>query len=127
MTTELEIIVEYQRRRIDDLQGERARLGEQLDRLGEQVDRLQGLLEREQVLRQQAQGQLDRLAERLTLPAPELDVVAVHRRVRAEIEREIKPVLLAVVQALERSRTGLRPKGPRKRVRSRVPWGPRAQ
>ncbi len=60
MTTELEIIVEYQRRRIDDLQGERARLGEQLDRLGEQVDRLQGLLEREQVLRQQAQGQLDR-------------------------------------------------------------------
>ncbi|MEE9220602.1 MAG: hypothetical protein V3U34_03605 [candidate division NC10 bacterium] len=75
MTTELEIIVEYQRRRIDDLQGERARLGEQLDRLGEQVDRLQGLLEREQVLRQQAQGQLDRLAERLTLPAPELDVV----------------------------------------------------
>ncbi len=32
-------------------------------------------IEREQVLRQQAQGQLDRLAERLTLPAPELDVV----------------------------------------------------
>ncbi len=40
-------------------------------RLNDRLDRLMQMLEREQVLRQQMQGQIERLTDRLALPSPE--------------------------------------------------------
>ncbi len=76
---------------------------------GRLMDRIETLLQiqgREQVLRQQLQNQVDRIDERikLTPPAEKLEaetLEAVRREARAGVTEEIKPVLMAILDALE--------------------------
>ncbi len=86
---------------------------QRLSRANEQLfDRIETFLqiqEREQVLRQQLQNQLDRLTERLGLPTRAVNQVAEPDRGSAErdtgdkVTEEIKPVLVAILEVLERS------------------------
>lgn len=86
---------------------------QRLSRANEQLfDRIETFLqiqEREQVLRQQLQNQVDRLTERLGLPTPAVNQVAEPDRGSAErhtgdkVTEEIKPVLVAILDVLERS------------------------
>lgn len=86
---------------------------QRLSRANEQLfDRIETFLqiqEREQVLRQQLQNQLDRLTERLGLPMPAVNQVAEPDRGSAErhtgdkVTEKIKPVLVAILEVLERS------------------------
>lgn len=86
---------------------------QRLSRANEQLfDRIETFLqiqEREQVLRQQLQNQLDRLTERLGLPTPAVNQVAEpdrgsdERHTGDKVTEEIKPVLVAILEVLERS------------------------
>jgi hypothetical protein len=71
--------------------------------LHQRLDELMSYQEREQVLRQQMQGTVDRLTDRLSLPAPAaVDNDAIRREARAEIETALKPVLVEILEALSR-------------------------
>ncbi|HSR71648.1 MAG TPA: hypothetical protein VLL72_04645 [Kiloniellales bacterium] len=83
----------------------------ELERLAQEnlrlMDRIESFLElqhREQVLRQQLQNQVDRLTANLERTAePALDRSAVLEEARIGVTEEVKPVLLAIVELLERS------------------------
>ncbi|MHA1600584.1 MAG: hypothetical protein ACTSW2_07140 [Alphaproteobacteria bacterium] len=69
------------------------------------MGRIETLLQiqgREQVLRQQLQNQVDRIDERMKLAPPAGTLDAVRREARAGVTEEIKPVLMAILDALER-------------------------
>ncbi len=92
---------------------------QRLSRANEQLfDRIETFLhiqEREQVLRQQLQNQLDRLTERLGLPNPAVDQAIdtapesgptpepAERHAGDKVTEEIKPLLVAILEVLERS------------------------
>lgn len=83
----------------------------ELERLAQEnlrlMDRIESFLElqhREQVLRQQLQNQVDRLTANLERTVePALDRSAVREEARIGVTEEVKPVLLAIVELLERS------------------------
>jgi hypothetical protein len=92
----LNAVVELQRAELDRLLRDNGWLHQRLDEL-------MTFQEREQVLRQQMQGTVDRLTDRLTLPAPSsVDSEAIRREARAEIETALKPVLVEILEALAR-------------------------
>jgi len=69
------------------------------------MDRIETLLQiqgREQILRQQMQNQVDRIGEQIKLAPPTEALEAVRREARAGVTEEIKPVLMAILDALER-------------------------
>jgi len=66
-------------------------------RLNDRVDRLVKMLEREQVLRQQMQGQIEQLTDRLALPAPEAQNSGVASRLE-DTEQQFGLLKRAVVQ-----------------------------
>lgn len=66
-------------------------------RLNDRLDRLVRMLEREQVLRQQMQGQIERLTDRLALPSPEGGGSDVASRLE-DTERQFGLLKRAVVQ-----------------------------
>ena len=66
-------------------------------RLNDRLDRLVTMLEREQVLRQQMQGQIEQLTERLALPAPEDQESEVVSRLE-DTEQQFGLLKRAVVQ-----------------------------
>jgi len=81
----------------------------ELDRLvrdnGKLMDRIETLLQiqsREQILRQQLQNQADRISEQMKVPVPTAALEAVRREARAGVTEELKPVLMAILDALER-------------------------
>ncbi len=87
----------------------------ELDRLvrdnGRLMDRIETLLQiqgREQVLRQQLQSQVDRIAEQMKHPVPTATLEAMRQETRKGVTEEIKPVLMAILDVLERftSKTG---------------------
>ena len=85
------------------------RLSRANEQLFGRIETFLQIQEREQVLRQQLQNQLDRLTERLGLPTPAVNQVAEPDRGSAErhtgdkVKEEIKPVLVAILDVLERS------------------------
>ena len=81
----------------------------ELERLAQDNEQLMGRIEtllqiqgREQVLRQQLQNQVDRIAEQKEFSPPTETLEAVRREARAGVTEEIKPVLMAILDALER-------------------------
>ncbi len=72
------------------------------ERLMDRIETLLQIQSREQVLRQQLQNQADRIGEQMKLPVPAATLEAVHREARAGVTKEIKPVLMAILDALER-------------------------
>ena len=72
------------------------------ERLMDRIETLLQIQSREQVLRQQLQNQADRIGEQMKLPVPTATLEAVQREARAGVTKEIKPVLMAILDALER-------------------------
>ncbi len=104
----LNVLVNQQSAEIQRL----ARANEQLfDRIGAFLQ----IQEREQVLRQQLQNQIDRLTERLGLPNPAVDQAIdtapepgptpepAERHTADRVTEEIKPVLMAMLEVIERA------------------------
>ncbi len=85
----LEVVIAYQKRRIDDLQAERKRLNDLL------LQHIR-LLEREVLWRENMQLKLERLLDDVAAEAgPEDD-----RLTRAEVEADLKPALSDILQSL---------------------------
>jgi hypothetical protein len=74
------------------------RLALEHERLMERIDTLLQNQERELVLRQHLQNQV----EHIKLSPPNVDLDTVRREARAGVTEELKPVLLAILDALER-------------------------
>ena len=102
-----EVVIAYQKRRIEDLQAERKRLN------GLLTQHL-NLLERETAWREGLQGQLDHLLARIESASPELDKVeapltagslsvAAVEEARAELENQLKPALSKILEALAKA------------------------
>jgi hypothetical protein len=72
------------------------------ERLMDRIETLLQIQSREQVLRQQLQNQVDRIGEQIDLATPRQTLEAVRREARAGVTEEIKPVLMAILDALER-------------------------
>lgn len=78
------------------------RLARDNQRLMDRIETFLQLQEREQVLRQQLQSQVDRLNERLDRTPAEADREAVRRAARETMNADLKPILLALLDVLER-------------------------
>jgi hypothetical protein len=72
------------------------------ERLMDRIETLLQIQSREQVLRQQLQNQADRIGEQMKLPISPSTLDAVRKEARAGVTEEIKPVLMAILDALER-------------------------
>lgn len=86
------------------------RLSQLNERLMDRVETLLQIQEREQVLRQQLQNQVDRLSERADLPAP-AQVSAPVSDAPSPAD-DLKPLLLTIVDLLERTLPRARPADP---------------
>lgn len=78
------------------------RLVKDNERLMDRIETLLQIQGREQILRQQMQNQVDRIGEQMKLAPPAEALDAVRREARAGVTEEIKPVLMAILDALER-------------------------
>lgn len=78
------------------------RLARDNQRLMDRIETFLQLQEREQVLRQQLQSQVDRLSERLNRAPAEADREALRREARETVNADLKPILLALLDLLER-------------------------
>jgi len=78
------------------------RLAQDNRRLMDRIETLLQIQGREQVLRQQLQNQVERIGEHMKLSPPAETLEAVRREARAGVAEEIKPVLMAILDALER-------------------------
>ena len=74
------------------------RLARNNERLMNRIDTLLQIQEREQVLRKQLQNQFEQIKHL----SPGADLEAVRREARTGVTEELKPVLLAILEALER-------------------------
>lgn len=79
------------------------RLARENERLSDQIDKLLELQEREQTLRHQLQGHLDHLEADKYLPNDSVDRDTIRQEARNDITGEVKPVLTAILELLERS------------------------
>ena len=79
------------------------RLAFENERLMDRLETFFGLHENDQRLRQDLQGQIQRLNERAEACAPAQDTDAIRREVRESMIEEIKPVLIAILELLEHS------------------------
>ena len=80
------------------------RLAFENERLMDRLETFFGLHENDQRLRQDLQEQLRRLNERAEACAPARDADAIRREVRESMIKEIKPVMIAILELLEHSR-----------------------
>jgi hypothetical protein len=87
---------------VQQQQAELERLIEDNKRLMDRIETLLQIQGREQVLRQQLQNQVEHIGERMKLSPPVETLEAVRREARAGVTEEIKPVLMAILDALER-------------------------
>ena len=81
--------------------GEVARLSAENARLLDRIETFLQIQQREQVLRQQLQSQVERLSERAGFPAT--GQKSFEKSVRDEVTEDIKPVLLAILDLIERA------------------------
>ncbi len=82
---------------------EMERLAFENERLMDRLETFFGLHENDQRLRQDLQEQIQHLNERAEACAPAQDADAIRREVRESMIEEIKPVLIAILELLERS------------------------
>ncbi len=82
---------------------EMERLAVENERLTERLETFFGLHENDQRLRQDLQEQIQHLNERAEACAPAQDADAIRREVRESMIEEIKPVMVAILELLERS------------------------
>ncbi len=82
----------------------------QLERLAAENERLMARLEaffrvheHEQKLRQQLERQIEHLSQRVAAPQPACDLGEIRREARESVTAEIKPVLVTMVDLLERT------------------------
>ena len=78
------------------------RLTRDNERLMDRIETLLQIQEREQVLRQQLQNQIERINEQLKHSAAAANLEVVRSEARAGMTEELKPVLMAILDALER-------------------------
>ena len=77
-----------------------AQLSDSNRRLLDRIETLLLIQEREQVLRQQLQNQVDRLSERI--PEGSMALPETHQAVSDAVVKELKPVLMAMLDLFER-------------------------
>ncbi len=82
---------------------EMERLAFENERLMDRLETFFGLHENDQRLRQDLQEQIQHLNQRAELCAPPHDADAIRREVRESMIEEIKPVMVAILDLLERS------------------------
>ena len=82
---------------------EMERLAFENERLMDRLETFFGLHENDQRLRQDLQEQIQHLNERAEACAPAQDVDTIRREVRESMIEEIKPVMVAILELLERS------------------------
>ena len=82
---------------------EMERLAFENERLMERLETFFGLHENDQRLRQDLQEQIQHLNERAEACAPAQDADTIRREVRESMIEEIKPVMVAILELLERS------------------------
>ena len=81
--------------------GEVARLSAENARLLDRIESFLQIQQREQVLRQQLQSQVERLSERAGIPGTGQN--SFEKSLRDEVTEDIKPVLLAILDLIERA------------------------
>jgi hypothetical protein len=79
------------------------RLALEKERLMDRLEKFFRLHENDQRLRQDLQLQIQRLTERVEAAAPAYDADAIRREAREGMIEEVKPVLVAILELLERS------------------------
>lgn len=83
--------------------GEIARLSAENARLLDRIETFLQIQQREQVLRQQLQSQVERFSERAGIPGAGPSQKSFEKSLRDEVTEDIKPVLLAILDLLERA------------------------